>query len=168
MLLSADSTRLPRRRSYALLSTCMPISPPTYPLSLSVTLIQQPMLPARPTALPRAAFILPLRLKVTVDLLLPFQPASNTRNLKLAQLAKNAAIYPSLMQGGGIDVRADLTVRGRRLPTLGWASERLRDIFLLVRLRDYLRLSNVPIPADDGRSDAEHAGSWTRRDLSLE
>lgn len=110
-------------------------SSPTHPTSLSTSLVQQPVLPAQTASLPSAAATLPLRLKVTFDLLLPLAPSPGTRHSKLAQVAQSAAVYPSPAQGGAINVQAGLTVRGQRLPTLGWASERLMAIFATVRRR---------------------------------
>jgi hypothetical protein len=110
----------------------MPNPAPSHPVPLSASLVQQPVVPAETLPPPSASSTLPLRLKVTFDLLVPSGLSANARGLRLAQVAQAADVYPWPAQGGRIEVRAGLTVRGQRLPALGWASERLRDVFLTV------------------------------------
>lgn len=118
---------LPRQPSHSHLMTQ---HPPTHPLSISTVLVQSAAPPLSAGSSSDGSLSLPLRLKSTFNLLLPYPPTPGSQsNFKLARVLEDTLVFPSRQDGGVVEVGLGMSVRGEEVGSLGWVKERTRDLF---------------------------------------
>lgn len=118
---------LPRQPSHSHLMTR---HPPTHPLSISTVFVQSAAPPLSAARSSDGGLSLPLRLKSTFNLLLPYPPAPGSQsNVKLASVLEDTLVFPSRHDGGVVEVGLGVSVRGEAVVGLGWVKERTKDLF---------------------------------------